>query len=796
MAKPKQQIVIAWQPHPGKQTQFVQAVEDEVFYGGGRGSAKTSSLIALMLKYAPNPNYRGLMLRRTFPQLLEIRDRCYQLYTKIDPGAKFNKDDNRWEFSSGAAIQLGHVQHEEDKYRYQGFEYQMICTEVGTPVLMPNGSYRPVQNLRIGDKVQTLNGPNIVTMVGQPRLAECVLSSTKFGNQVQTTNHALLGAHGKWISYEDLCRIGSSEAKQNHWHYKFYEQFFGMPHIGRQNLGYLYSCPEMQYGQVLLSLGRLDQVDSCVSLGDGRTYYEESGGSHEESLPPPVLFSHVALHVPSLLSGCASVSRESCDARLGQQFLSFLSYYHPYSHFCDELVPFHSNIYQDAIPSQDDVVSQNHLCRRLGVSDSILSHSHAHPIVYEHPYKKVDQLSCDSVADVPCSFTPCGKRFVVDITVENQNHYITFGGFVNKNCFDELTHFTQSQYEFIKLSCRSRDPELRPIIRATGNPGGLGHLWVKSYFVDVATPGTTYVETSDDGRQTTRKYIKATIYDNPTLLENDPNYVTRLKNMPDERLRRMMLDGDWDAAEGLAFPTFNRDIHVKKRYEIFPDTGLPPEGMVIFASLDWGFSKPFAIHWHAIDNYDRILTFDEWYGVKKDPIKKSFMPNVGLQILARDVAKGFVQRCSDMKVQYLVADPSIKAKHGQESGSILQEFQMELADAGIPVLMGNNDRRAGWMQMRSRLSIGPDEKPWWTITDNCIHLIRTIASMPEDPENPEEIPTTLEEHAIDGCRYGLMSVPMKTTILDQQTRVNLGIESYRTSRKDTNNLGSLASTYH
>ncbi len=110
---------------------------------------------------------------------------------------------------------------------------------------------------------------------------------------------------------------------------------------------------------------------------------------------------------------------------------------------------------------------------------------------------------------------------------------------------EELTHIpNENLYLKLKASCRSTVPGLRPQVFATTNPGGQGHAWVRDRFVARATPGTRY--TSPEGL--TRVFIPARVYDNPTLIKNDPGYVKMLEELPDN-LRKAWLEGSWDDFE-------------------------------------------------------------------------------------------------------------------------------------------------------------------------------------------------------------------------------------------------------
>ena len=69
-----------WIPHEGNQTTFLARSEFEVLFGGSAGPGKTDCLVAAMVRDILHPHYHGLILRRTYPQLQEIIDRCHNLY--------------------------------------------------------------------------------------------------------------------------------------------------------------------------------------------------------------------------------------------------------------------------------------------------------------------------------------------------------------------------------------------------------------------------------------------------------------------------------------------------------------------------------------------------------------------------------------------------------------------------------------------------------------------------------------------------------------------------------------------
>lgn len=318
--------------------------------------------------------------------------------------------------------------------------------------------------------------------------------------------------------------------------------------------------------------------------------------------------------------------------------------------------------------------------------------------------------------------------------------------------FDELTHFTETQYMFLQGSCRTTNPKIPARIRASTNPGNIGHAWVKARFIDPAPPNTVI---RDPQTGLTRIFIPATVYDNPTLTDNDPTYVKRLEALP-EKERRMFLYGDWDVFAGQAFPEFSRIDHV-----VSPFT--PERDWMKFICVDWGYSKPFSVLWCARDHMDRVYVYREWYGISIDEFGRP-RPDVGVQLDAFTVANGIVQRSqNDEGIAWCVMDRSMWSKMGQGEGSIADDFERALGGIGVGLMQAERSKQArllGKAQVHGRLAIQPHGKPGLLITENCVHLLRTLPGLPIDEKNLEDIDTKAEDHAYDALRYGLMSVPM------------------------------------
>lgn len=101
----------------------------EVFYGGAAGGGKSDAILMAALEYVDQPNYAGLILRRTYAQLDmpdSILDRAKKWLKRFPDDVKWVEKKMRFEFKSGAVLQFGYLQYDGDVYQYDGPSYQFI----------------------------------------------------------------------------------------------------------------------------------------------------------------------------------------------------------------------------------------------------------------------------------------------------------------------------------------------------------------------------------------------------------------------------------------------------------------------------------------------------------------------------------------------------------------------------------------------------------------------------------------------------------------------------------------------
>lgn len=319
---------------------------------------------------------------------------------------------------------------------------------------------------------------------------------------------------------------------------------------------------------------------------------------------------------------------------------------------------------------------------------------------------------------------------------------------------EELTQYAESRAIFKLLATlRSNVKGIKCQFRATCNPGGPGHGWVKNWIIDKGPMKPFH----DPDTGLVRVFIPAKLRDNPALLSNDPNYINRLRASGSPELVKAWLDGDWDVIEGAFFPEYDKARHVIHPFNI-------PHHWTRFRSMDWGSAKPFSVGWWAVVQDDvvvdkrvlprnAIVRYREYYGAKA--------PNEGLKLPAEIVAKEIKAREKGEDISYGVLDP---AAFAVISGPSIAET---MARKNVLFRRADNTRTSlpkrmgGWDQMRARLRGDADGNPMIFFFDNCHAILRTLPMMQHDEVNPEDLDTDHEDHAVDETRYACMSRPFR-----------------------------------
>ena len=111
---------VIFKANEGPQEDFLAAGETDVLYGGAAGGGKSYAMLVDPLRFAHRAAHRGLIIRRSMPELRELIDKSRELYPKAFPGCKYKEVEKLWNFPSGAKIEFGFLERDADVYRYQG----------------------------------------------------------------------------------------------------------------------------------------------------------------------------------------------------------------------------------------------------------------------------------------------------------------------------------------------------------------------------------------------------------------------------------------------------------------------------------------------------------------------------------------------------------------------------------------------------------------------------------------------------------------------------------------------------
>ena len=115
---------VVWEPQP-RQARALSSDVDELFYGGAAGGGKSDFLLADYLSGVQyGSDHRGILFRRSYPELEELILRSHELYRPL--GATWNKQERQWTFPTGATLKMRFLSTDMDVYNYQGHQYTWV----------------------------------------------------------------------------------------------------------------------------------------------------------------------------------------------------------------------------------------------------------------------------------------------------------------------------------------------------------------------------------------------------------------------------------------------------------------------------------------------------------------------------------------------------------------------------------------------------------------------------------------------------------------------------------------------
>lgn len=349
-----------------------------------------------------------------------------------------------------------------------------------------------------------------------------------------------------------------------------------------------------------------------------------------------------------------------------------------------------------------------------------------------------------------------GSRISMNHCQYETDKYRFQGAEMHMLAIDELTHFPRSVYTYLRTRCRLGNlavpPSLKhkfPFILNTSNPGGAFHNWVKTDFVETCGNDPRRIrQMSDDEGGMNRSFIPAFYQDNPTLLENDPTYLAKLKGAGDPETVRSLVYGDWDVISGAMFSaSWSRVKNVCTSFAI-------PAGWDMWRGADDGYNAPACVLWFAKDaGLNRIYVVSELY-------RSEMLPD--------EMARLTKERDRTM----LIEQPDGRVhESGYELGGIIDNAAFSNVGTGSPARADAmnklgckwtpaekypGSRVHGIQHIHTMLKPQKDGFPKLVVFESCKQLVKAIPTAPRSEKNPEDIDPEFElDHAIDALRYGL-----------------------------------------
>lgn len=316
---------------------------------------------------------------------------------------------------------------------------------------------------------------------------------------------------------------------------------------------------------------------------------------------------------------------------------------------------------------------------------------------------------------------------------------------------DELTQFTEEEYEFLKTRVRADDA--RPLrVKSASNPGDIGHNWVKERFLESLdpninyTPEVPYDEVFEDP-QTGESYTRSRVFI-PAFVTDNPNkhiqleYKRNLNAIKDPQLRQALLKGDWNTFMGRVYTEWDKDIHVI-RGKLPVDLELCTK----FIGFDWGYRDPAVATWLA-------LAPENEHGVKRlyayrEIHETNHTPEWWAKMIANII--------KDEPIDFMIL-PHDCFSHLGGNKTIASIF----SDHDIPYVRADSLSHAAKMHriaiMHQMLSLADDGLPYLQFHENCQNNISTIPTLPYSKNRPEEIDERADDHDFDSTTYALMVI--------------------------------------
>ncbi len=815
-------VQATWAPQEGSQRAFLECQAFECLYEGTRGPGKTDTVIMDFAQHCGpdrrtdksqpqwsgwGAEWRGILFRQTFPQLSDVIVKTKKWFPLLFPEAKYNESTHTWVWPTGETLRFAYGAREADYWNYHGH-----CVDEGE-VLTRNG-WVAIENVRVGDEVLSADEANrlswqrVASVTHDHYNGQLVRHEGRGRYMSFTPNHRLPTVSG----LKEYCCTGrnvSVRAAGWLWEGETIESF-EVPEVSRG--------PRDSFVDAVPT--RISGDDFCTLLG----WYLSEGCLDYCAVQ---IAQEKIEHRPKIKALLDRLCSEYRTTDGGFSFLSksWSSWLKQFGKSRDKFVP---AIVKNASRQQLQLFFDAYV-------DGDGTRQGQRVYVYTISKRMADDLAEIAVRlgyavyvtsgqkpnrDGPGYTVACNPRPVVNIVTDNrerrvqrlshhtQVHRVQHTGMVyclgveNNHtffirqrgsvwlsgnswpwmAFEELTTWNDPGF-FLKMQscCRSTVKGIPKKLRATTNPYGPGHNWVKARYHLPLPPGRIegplIREKDQEGKPVPeRMAIHGFLDENKILLMADPEYKSRIRAAARNKAElAAWMDGSWDIVAGGMFDdVWDAKRHVVPVFDI-------PHSWRIDRSFDWGSSRPFSVGWWAESDGSDIRLRDgrvcstvrgdlfrigEWYGW-------TGQPNEGKRMLATDIAKGIIERELALGIHgRCKAGPADAAIFKTENGVCIAN------DLMTPVIVNGEKRqirfvssnsapgtrKIGWELMRRRFLAaapqeghrGPREFPGLFVFDRCEQFRRTVPVLPRDDKDLDDVDSDTEDHIADESRYRCM----------------------------------------
>ncbi|NOS85768.1 MAG: hypothetical protein HOP31_11555 [Ignavibacteria bacterium] len=355
------------------------------------------------------------------------------------------------------------------------------------------------------------------------------------------------------------------------------------------------------------------------------------------------------------------------------------------------------------------------------------------------------------------------------------------GGWNTVQAFDEATQLHPDNYTveaWNRSKCR-----IKPFRVYTTNPGGPSHRKFKKEFIDIcpAIPdgepkfskvGGMYwqpVKASDsvivkkiiEGKEVRvrRQYIPARLFDNEEMLKNNPDYLSNLLNLPEEK-RKMLLDGDWSYVAGMFFDRYSEQIHLwnEKPFD-------PPKSWARISGLDYG--NVTCAEFIAEDHKGDIWVYREWTAINKSITYKAVSYNNYLEKIGEkniftvgdvNMFAESVELPEERAPANSFLNLGVKLVQVSKKPPENKRFRVWINDELKDLL--DWEKKNGLFVKRPKIHI---------MAERCPQLVENLPLLEKDPDFPEDYMKEQDKtiaHWIKALQYALISRKRRYTDKD------------------------------